>query len=1456
MEETKRKKIGVVAFSASVLTVGTVALAAAYQAGISFNPSGKDRDIQTNQVVFSDDDTTNHTEDRGKKESELLQKDQNKQNNTSLRNQADYLFDNEKQLGDNVENNAAINNGDNTSAGNQLDDGTQNSGTILDITGNDSNADLIIGGNGSGTGENGTNTGNGNNSNHGNTGNNGNIGNGDNSNTNTHPADRVQDPDSKKAPVNDMFTNRPYSEKDMENKDRLVIRFMQPANSGNCLYMGQLVDKARVYNALDTYVLGFKDSDLIRYNWDETALDEYVRIDGVSFDGGKTWLTDFPLTIPTETDQDTMLIKASYRLKTDDEWQEYIDPVTEESWVTYVVQKACLFVLSESLTEDSEKIDESKILNSEELKYPEGDSVSLFNYVDEMLKINKACDTNEYDNITAIHALVPGWTEKDEVQPWIYPVTKGRHILEPLDLIPLSDEYRATMKYYWMNDDFQVDFGASNLFNLQTMTGYKGEQELGKADNEYTMLPIPKYIQSVDIDESAGVSADYLFVPDTVLYINESSQGITVNHAYRVDANNPNYASTEDGVLTNKTGTEYQVIPTRITELNVGKNVTKINLSGNNQVSVIKLEAESAVQIPEFVIDKTDLFGNPEGIKGQNCKIILKDSLLDTFVQANFNQFIDRNVSTDFANFSEIAAEEIPEIVYTVDASGQITGSDGVLRKVIDTGRFSVQINENVQIIKENAFTGVYSLSRLLMPTNGEIVELEKDCFAESNLSTIVCYSQQQYDYIMENLEKSGAPEGVRVEFTKVQISKEGYAYYKGEEGESADYVLVAAPKDVTDFDGTVTAQDGTKIPITIIDNNAFEFCRDLEWVELPESISKIGYEAFYGCTSLQGVMIDAKEYIYIGNKAFDGCDALRFVASNAMTAEMQDGYDPIIAHTYGWTQMTYFYAPTNSTGYGSHALAFTPQSGVTSYSMEDIGGGCKMLFGKNADGYPWLGIRSGVNVGAEVTLPSSTSELYSYSMADIRSSEGSYQLNWDDLCTLKYFDEGAFFESDLGGDITLTQESTYIDNYVFGGCSKITNFAVRGQLTQLGYTVFRDCSSLQSVTLGKADKGVALSSNIFYGCNSLRNLILEDYSNEYALSMQEGAPFQFNTAWTQEEEWETLHIEIPYDPENFYIKKWRYYMAGYREEFDAQDGIILPAYLVMWEGLYQDYLWKNGEYPTYEQIDAEVEEKLLAAENGIRKMMGKETVDEPTNFYPYRKDGTTLTLVGAPSNIDYAFLYGEMMEFPEGWSLDYIASGAFSKSKHLQSLTFIDNLTGIYPNIFEGVESDEITLRFWTSAVPELIVDKEGVPFIFGVDNAKIKLEINSGMGEEFINGWSYPLAGYSNRATMEEAVKAEMLAANGSEPTKDELKTEVDKRILPYMNTVRRWLGLAAVESVDEIKEGTAAITDDVENANAEKHLEDDKNLLESTVQGNDAKKEYDSISQDKETKEETEE
>lgn len=1426
MEDKKLKKIGIAAVSASVLTVGTVAFTAAYQSGIAFDPSGSTRELQTNQVVFSDDDDSvgHKKEENQKNESQMLDKNQNQsaQSQAKARSQADYLFDNDVKLADNSQNNAMINDGNNNnSSGNLLDDVAQTPGskpgTILDITGDSSNADVILpGGNGinpgtgdstNGNGTNGNGNGNGNNGN-------GNGGNGSNNGNNNggNKYVNVADPDSTKPPADTTFTNRPYEEGSLNNKDTVIIQFSQPFNGEESLYMGQLIDATRVYNALDTYALSSKDGEWIRYNWDENALGEYVRIDGVSFDGGATWTNAFPLTIPEEVDQDTMLIKASYRLTKDGEWQTYVDSNSGEESISYVLKKACVFVLSEKLPEGSEKIDESTVLTTGGFlggKYPESDSIALFKFADKLLKNRELCDVDEYGNVTAIHALVPGWTENDELVPWIYPVTKGRHILEPVDTVPLSDDYTATMKGYWMTDDYQVDFGSNNYYSLQTMTDYEKKSLLGESKKDYLEINVPEYIQSVDIADDAELSTDYLSIPDSVLYFNEESQGITVRRGYIVDENNLNYASTEEGVLTNKAGTEYQVIPTKISELTVPEDVTKVNLAGNNQVSLIRLEADSLEQMPELVMNPTDDMGNETGVKGQNSEIMLKDSLLDDFILYNFRQFTDRNSTTGYANFKSIASEEEPDIVYTVDSTGQITGSNGVLRKVLMTGRSSLQIGDDVQTIKENAFSEAYFLNRLTLPNDGKVVKLEKDCFAGSDLQTIVCYSQEQYDYVMANLEKSGAPDGVQVEFTKLQTSKEGFLYYEDVIDGITEGVLVEAPEDLTSFAGEVTAQDGTAVNITAISDNAFSQCKDLKWVELPESLTKIGYEAFYGCSSLQGVLINTKEYIYIGNKAFAKCDKLRFIASNAMTAEMQDWYDPIVSEKYGSTVLTFFYAPTGSVGYGAHALAFTPESGVTEYSMVNVSDDCKMLYGMNEYGYPWLGIRSGTTVGDKVTLPSSTLELYSYSMAGIKSSSGRYELNWDDLWRLQYFDEGVFQESDLAGDIVLTQDSSYLDDFTFKGCSEITSFEVKGLLTRLGDMVFEECTKLKTATFNRAEESVSLSYNLFYDCNALRNITLGDSQTEYTLSMPGRVPFQFNSAWTQEEEWNTLHINIPYDPEHFYIKKWRFYLAGYREEYNAQAGYDYSPYLNMWEGLYQDYLWTNFEYPTYEQIDKEVEERLVTAENGLRKMLGEEPVDEPTNFYPYRKDGTTLTLIGASSNITYAFLYGEMMEFPKGWSLDYIASGAFSRSKNMESLTFIDNLTGIYPDIFKGVESDTMTLRFWTDSVPELIVEEEGVPFSFGIDNSKIKLEINSGRGEAFINGWSYPLAGYSSRETMEEAVKAEMTEKNGgTEPTDEELKAEVDSRILPYMNIVRGWLGLNPVDSFDAIGEGTDAI------------------------------------------------
>lgn len=55
--EKKMKKAGIAALSVSVLTAGTVGIVSAYQNSKDYKPSKNEKDIQDNQVVFSDDDT-------------------------------------------------------------------------------------------------------------------------------------------------------------------------------------------------------------------------------------------------------------------------------------------------------------------------------------------------------------------------------------------------------------------------------------------------------------------------------------------------------------------------------------------------------------------------------------------------------------------------------------------------------------------------------------------------------------------------------------------------------------------------------------------------------------------------------------------------------------------------------------------------------------------------------------------------------------------------------------------------------------------------------------------------------------------------------------------------------------------------------------------------------------------------------------------------------------------------------------------------------------------------------------------------------------------------------------------------------------------------------------------------------------------------------------------------------
>lgn len=143
----------------------------------------------------------------------------------------------------------------------------------------------------------------------------------------------------------DHITNKPYDEDHVpgintdDTTGEPIITIMKPYDYGvPSLYAGQTVSAEDIYCLLDTYVIG---SDMVTYYWDADAYDKYVRVTGISYDNGKTWIKDFPVTLPEDVSDLNVVIRTEYRFSQKSAWREYLVP--------YTVEQVRFFLLSEQI---------------------------------------------------------------------------------------------------------------------------------------------------------------------------------------------------------------------------------------------------------------------------------------------------------------------------------------------------------------------------------------------------------------------------------------------------------------------------------------------------------------------------------------------------------------------------------------------------------------------------------------------------------------------------------------------------------------------------------------------------------------------------------------------------------------------------------------------------------------------------------------------------------------------------------------------------------------------------------------------------------------------------------------------------------------------------------------------------------------------------------------------------
>ena len=1334
--------------------------ASRYWTGSGFQPTGSGRALRSNQVLF-EDQRSGLSEDGGSGKDSFWE-DSNAQEQVSGEQKPGYLFSPDETTPDVPTAGVVSPNGSGSTSGNTPGTGIE----ITDRPG--SGTGTVISGGGSTGGSGGTNP----------TTPSGGI---SGSGTVSDPykgGSVIQDPNSKKDPPYNLGNKTEHlSDKNTVSPAKVKEVYIgKPwSTTAALLYRGETVDSRTIFVALETYVV---DTGNNVYYWDLVDLDKTFRIDSVSFDG-ENWIDmagGTTVTIPDTAEK--IYIRASYRFRSKDDWTQ-ADPVE------YELEESRILLLNTTVKSET-ALTEKMLVNFDknDQHYKVGTQANLLRWVQDILVSRGEAS---YRDSQPLKTLFTGWTEDGKTVPWRYAVTPGRHVLQaPQNVAFDADQYQVEIRHYWMGSDYAIiqDVMAGDLSYLQTLTYYKGPTSTG-ADGSQCLktLAVPKYVQAVDVPYYY-LTTETLRLPDTVLYVNTDGvpdimddeinydRGLQVTKAYTVDQGNPRYTA-RDGILYNLDGTEILGVPTAVTHLTVGGSVNGVHLPYRCQVDTITLETKDASRIPEI---------NYSRLK-RGCKVLVEEEILEAFLRSQADILRSARMT--------VAAASDPDTTYTI-SDGLIVSDTGALHGVLEETTRWLPLPDTVSGMQAGCLEGLEELTMVQLPLGGGAVALEKGCFAgASKLEMIICYSQAQYDAA-----RKAAPEGVDVCLADT-VDQDGYRYLDLGNG---SLMLLEVPADLTEFDGRVPDGKGGTVTITAISNDVFSQCASLRWVDLPPETKAIGQNAFRNCYSLEGVVIGATDTVMIGKGAFDGCTGLRFLASNAMNCELRsrDLSLPCANHQ----RYTYLYCPLGATGYNSNWTTFSEENGITAFTLRDCGG-TKVLYGE-ADGYPWLALRSGGWIDGGVSLPVETEMIYYSAFAGAAAADGCFDLNWSELENLTKIFSYGFYNSAIGRNVVLTPDLE-LDMDCFAGCGQLVSMVIPSGsgYVSLDGELFKSCHALETVTIGDVGPYSALFFGTFDDCPGLKELIFTGSPPKQTVRNM-GHPFRLNYAqWPDEESEEAnVRLTVPEDQKEAFAEAWRYGYTGYLGSNAQSD------YQALWNGVTK--LRSDAGMDTSDAaVRAEVESRLLKAENHVRALLGMEQVSEASHRYRYSisDDGKgILTLTGA-RDVTYAELTAEMLEMPAGWTLDYIGENAFAESPALRMADLPDTLVGISDSAFSGVtasDSDRLLLIVRGSALPALVGYEEGTPFSFGLEDGAVEVMAwdDGCTKEDILKAWLLPMAGYDSLQALHDGAFGALKAAmGGREPSVKQVQQLMLRSLLTAENRLRVLLDMEPITAADDM-------------------------------------------------------
>ena len=318
---------------------------------------------------------------------------------------------------------------------------------------------------------------------------------------------------------------------------------------------------------------------------------------------------------------------------------------------------------------------------------------------------------------------------------------------------------------------------------------------------------------------------------------------------------------------------------------------------------------------------------------------------------------------------------------------------------------------------------------------------------------------------------------------------------------------------------------EGKEYTVINIGNRAFEGCKGLTSVTIPNSVTSIGENAFGGCYRLTSVTIP-NSVTKIGMSAFAGCSGLTSVTVGNSVTSIGDGA------FYGCIGLTSVTIPNSVTSIGSSVFGYC--SGLTSVtipnSVTSIGGyafeRCSGLtsvtipnsvtsIGNNTfqkcSGLTSVTIPNSVtSIGGSafrecigltsITIPNSVTSIGDCALLGCSGLKDviivnnmfvhlpeTYSGHYSIPENISQIIGGAFHNCSGLTSVTIPNSVTRIGQEAFYECSGLTSLTIPNSVTSIGNSAFERCSGLTSVDIPNSVTSIGYQA--FYECYSLTSV-------------------------------------------------------------------------------------------------------------------------------------------------------------------------------------------------------------------------------------------------------------------------------------------------------------------------------------------------------------------------------